>query len=51
MPDLDTSLNWILVVEWYIVWGGSKNGYQTDMCLKRDWNVCSKYDNHSRLNR
>ena len=27
------SLHWTPVCEWYLVWCGSKNGYQKDMCL------------------
>jgi hypothetical protein len=37
------------VIEWYVVWCGSKNGYQKYMCLKKI-GVCSKYVNHFRLN-
>ena len=44
------SLHWTPVCEWYLVWCGSKNGYQKDISFNRDWTVCSNYDNHIKLN-
>jgi hypothetical protein len=35
--------------EWYVVGCASKNRYEEDVS-KRDWTMCSKYDNRSRLN-
>ena len=34
VPNLVTYLNWTPTFEWCMVWCGSKNGYQEDMCLK-----------------
>jgi hypothetical protein len=34
MPNLVTYLNPILIIEWDVVWCGSKNGYQKDMSWK-----------------
>ena len=49
-----TFLNQTHVFEWYVIRSSSENKYQKDMkmcmCWKRDWTMCSKYDNHSRLN-
>ena len=46
MSNLVTCLNRAPTYEWYVVWCGSKNGYQKDMYLF----VRSKYDKHSRFN-
>jgi hypothetical protein len=43
------SLHWTPVCEWYMVWCGSKNGYQKDV-FNRDWTVYSNYDKHIKLN-
>jgi hypothetical protein len=34
VPNLITYLNWTPILEWHVVWCGSKNRYQKDMCLK-----------------
>ena len=39
------------VIEWYVVWCGTKNGYQKGMCLKEVGLHAQKYDNHSMFNR
>jgi hypothetical protein len=40
MPKLVTSLNQTPIFQWYVVWFGSKNGYQEDMCL-REIRLCA----------
>ena len=42
--------NWTPKFEWEVFRCGSTNSYMKDMCLKRDWNTCSEYDNPSRFN-
>ena len=34
MPNLVTYCGWTLVCEWYVLWCGSKNGYQKCMYSK-----------------
>ena len=34
MPNLVAYLNRTPILEWFVVWCGSKNKYQKDMCLK-----------------
>ena len=34
MPNLVTHLDQTPILEWYVVWRGSKNRYQNDMFLK-----------------
>ena len=52
MRNLVTSLNEIPILEWYVTWHGSKNGYQKDTCLskKKPRLYIQEYDNHFRLN-
>ena len=50
MPNLVTQLNPTPTFVWYVVWCGSTNEYLKKHVFKRDWSVCSKYDDHSRLN-
>ena len=50
VPTSVSDLNQTPTVEWYVVRCGSKDRYQKDVS-KRDWITCSKYDNHSRLNK
>lgn len=40
--DLVTYLHWTLKIEGYVVGCDFKDGYQTNMCKKKDWVVCSK---------
>ena len=47
VPKSSTTIIWTLVVEWYMVRCGSKNGHQKDMGLEEI--VCSKYTNYSRF--
>ena len=49
MPNSVTYLNWMPMLEWYVVEGGFKYIYIRHM-LKRDWTMCSNYDNYHRLN-
>ena len=37
------------IFNWYVVWCGSKNGYQKHV-LQKDWTMCPRYDNHSKVN-
>ena len=50
VPNLVSYLNRIFIFEWYVVRCGSKNGHQNDVS-KRHCTMCSRNDNHSRLNR
>ena len=45
--DSVACLYWIPIFEWYVIWCGSKDGYQKLMCLRK---VRLQYDNHSRFN-
>ena len=49
VPNSVTSLYWTPIFEWYVVRCASKNGYQKNM-FRRDWTMCSKYENQYRLN-
>ena len=48
--NLVTYLNQIPVFEWCAVRCRSKNGHQKDMCLERDWTMCSTFVDYSWLN-
>ena len=44
MHGLVTYLNWTLIFESYVVWYGSKNGYQKYMIFfQGDWTTSSNY--------
>ena len=47
---LNLVINRTPMFEWYVIRRGSKNIYQKDMFLNRDWTTCSKYDDHFKLN-
>ena len=42
-------LDWTPIIDWHVDRCGSKNGYKKHV-IKKDWNMCSKYDNHSKSN-
>ena len=50
VPNLVAYLNWTHVLEWDVVWCGSKNGYVIDMCLRDIGMGASKSNNHFRSN-
>ena len=41
MPNSITYLNWTPIIEWYVVWCGSKNKYQKAIFNKR-WDYVLK---------
>ena len=50
MPDLVTCLDQTPIYECYVVWCGSKNIFQIDMCRLEIELQAQKYGNHSRFN-
>ena len=49
-PFSKTFLGRTLVFEWYVIWFGSKERTPKWHLFNGNWNACSIYDNHSRLN-
>ena len=49
MPRSNIATIWTPMFEWYVVGYGSKNRHQK-VVFKRDWTMCSKYVDHSKLN-
>jgi hypothetical protein len=45
IPYPVTILNRINIIEWHVVWYGSKNGLKKGMhhVFRRDWTACSEY--------
>ena len=52
IPYPVTILNRTPIIEWYVVWYGSKNGYKNGMhhVFERDWAACSEFASHSKFN-
>ena len=46
VPKSKTTIIWTPIFEWYVVRCRSKNWHHKDMCLRKDCNKSSNYDNH-----
>ena len=49
MPILVIDINWIPIVQLYVVRVASRTDTKKTCGFKRDWTKCSGYDNHSSL--